>query len=315
MKLCELLENERVFSFSRIPMSKCRVTKERLLGGAPSISMLNAVILCVMYPTPRELGGRTHDGDIAAFSKIRDYHAYFASLEKKIKRELEARRPGRYVRVFSDHSPIDERRAAVEAGLGVIGENGLFISESGGSYVFLGEIVTSLSDSELSDEGIPRLEKKPRGCVKCGRCRAACPAGCIGDDGESKKTTCVSALTQKKGELSKEERERIIKSGFAWGCDICAEVCPMNGAGQKKRVYPAYFDKARILGRSAAEIMSEISKMDESTYATYPFSWRKREVLERNFMLFADLAVYDIQGSETKNDDKDDKDDEDNKNG
>ena len=38
---------------------------------------------------------------------------------------------------------------------------------------------------------------------------------------------CLSAVTQKKGDLSEDEKAYIKKYGSAWGCDICQLVCPL----------------------------------------------------------------------------------------
>jgi hypothetical protein len=38
--------------------------------------------------------------------------------------------------------------------------------------------------------------------------------------------TCLSALTQKKGELTDIEAAHMVAYGSAWGCDICQEACP-----------------------------------------------------------------------------------------
>ena len=111
---------------------------------------------------------------------------------------------------FVDNSPIPEVKTAALAGLGVVGENGLLITEEFGSWVFIGEIVTDLF--------IECEEREIKSCIKCGKCKKVCPA----------KNECLSAVSQKKGELSSEEERLLKENNIVWGCDICQEVCPLQ---------------------------------------------------------------------------------------
>lgn len=275
MRLCELLKAEKVWRFCAVKLSECKVIKPRLISAAPDGCF--AVMLTAPYPYMEKDGM-----SFASFARIPDYHGYFASLGEKASALIGERYGSRYVAAFSDHSPIDERHAAALCGLGVIGDNGLLVTEGYGSFVFIGEIIAELSASELSDEGIPVVEiyagkdSPSEGCVHCGRCRAACPAGCIGGD----KSLCVSALTQKKGALTAEEESIIRKSGYVWGCDRCAEVCPYFTI--KDGEYPEAFTENVLKSFS----WSDIEKMSETEYSAYPFSWRKKDVLKRNFDIY-----------------------------
>ena len=265
MTLSEYITDEITDLFAAIPLSSCTLALERLITGAPDD--LFAVMMAVPYPR----GGDACP--LASFARVRDYHLFFASFEEDIRALLEEKYGGAYVKIFSDHSPIDERRAALRSGLGVIGDNGLFISEKYGSFVFLGEIICSLTEDQLRAEGIEIRSDGGGECLHCGNCAASCPAGCIGGD----KSLCVSALTQKKGCLSDIERG-IIKSGkYAWGCDICAEVCPMNDVPEPE--YKDFFLHGRISPRSFEELESATG----DDYGKYPFAWRKKEIMKRNF--------------------------------
>ena len=264
MTLSEYIKQNVGERFAAIPLDRCRIVKERLIADAPT--PLFAVMIEVPYP-------RRERGRVASFACIPDYHVFFASFEEDVRRLLEKKYGDVYAKIFSDHSPIDERRAAAEAGLGVIGDNGLFISEEYGSFVFLGEIILSLSEEELESEGIEVRYGAAGECLHCGLCAAACPAGCIGGD----KSSCVSALTQKKGLLSDTERDIIKRGGYAWGCDVCALVCPMND-GKEGKVND-FFKRGAISPKTFADI----DAMSDGEYSKYPFSWRKREVIARNF--------------------------------
>ena len=269
MKIPELLNGEFIDSFAAVRLKHCKITKERLIADAET-DKLFAIMLVLPYP-------RAKEGSLfASFSTIPDYHAYFTKYLSEKLSKLEIFN-NKYMRVFSDHSPIDERDAACRAGLGVMGDNGLFISHSHGSFVFLGEIICNLSEEELEREGVPIGCEKPGECLHCSACAAACPAGCIGHG----KNLCVSHLTQKKGHLSDIEADIIRKSKYVWGCDICALACPMNKA-IKEAEYNPYFLKRSI----NIEKYSDIEEMSEEEYSSWPFSWRKKEVIKRNFDLY-----------------------------
>ncbi len=264
MTLSDFIKNNITDAFAATPLSGCSIVLPRLLRGAPD--RLFAVMMAVPYP--RAKGGR-----LASFARLRDYHVFFSSFEEEVRSLLAEKYGDVYVRIFSDHSPIDERRGAVTAGLGVIGDNGLFISEKYGSFVFLGEIICSLGEEELKSEGIPVAERERAECLHCGLCADACPAGCIGGD----KSLCVSALTQKKGDLSDTERDIIRAGRSAWGCDICALVCPMNDVETPE--YRDYFTQGAV----TAESFCDVDALSDEEYGKYPFSWRKKEVMRRNF--------------------------------
>ena len=277
MKLSEYIRLNITDCFAAIPTDKCRGAVTRLIADAPC--PLYAVMMAVPYPCAER-------GPLASFARIPDYHRFFVSFEEKISSLLKERYDDVYVRIFTDHSPIDERDAAVRAGLGVKGDNGLFISEKYGSFVFLGEIVCSLTEEQLANEGVPTVCTEPGECLHCGECAAACPAGCIGGD----KSHCVSALTQRKGQISDTEADIIKMSGYAWGCDICALVCPMNDGVE------ATYNKFFTSGTIDPVTYADVDAMSDEEYGKYPFSWRKKEVLRRNF------DIVEKRSKESKND-------------
>jgi len=122
---------------------------------------------------------------------------------------------------LSDTSPIDEKKAACLAGLGNMGKNNLFISDTkSGSFVLLSEIITSM---ELEHE---KAENSVSKCISCDKCVKACPSNAL--EGGYNKIKCVSYMNQRSRALREEEIDAIKKSGYIWGCDICQNVCPLN---------------------------------------------------------------------------------------
>ncbi len=160
-----------------------------------------------------------HEGrNLSRYAIVPDYHHAAGSLLEDACARLRTAYPAEY-QWFVDNSPIREVDAACRAGLGVRGENGLLLHPVFGSWLFLGEIITDLP-AETTEVPVSR-------CIGCGACRKACPAGCIGEHGPDP-SRCLSAITQKKGDLTPEEEELVKKGGLLWGCDICQEVCPYN---------------------------------------------------------------------------------------
>lgn len=206
------------------------------------------------------------DSNISKYAVVSDYHAVITARLKKACAALSERFPQESFVTFADNSPIPEVSAALLCGEGVIGDNGLFIHKRYGTYAFLGEIVTTL---ELECTG-----SEVRGCLHCGKCRAACPTGAIGERGADP-SKCLSAINQKKGELTSEEIKLIKESGCAWGCDICQNVCPLNAKAELSDI-KEFTDSAVPNVKSGCEISGRA------------YEWRGREVIERNISILND---------------------------
>ncbi len=207
-----------------------------------------------------------------------DYHLIAGRVLEGCQGALEEAFPQERFVSFVDSSPIREVQGAYLAGLGWMGRNGQLINPRFGSYVFIGEIVTTLE--------IP-CQPRPMGkCLDCGACRRACPTGAL-TEGSVEEALCRSAVTQKKGELTLWETEQIRAGGMVWGCDICNDVCPMN-----RRALPS---DMRQFYQSMDSVVTEenLSRLRKRK----AFGYRGRAVMERNLGILAasktEREVYD----------------------
>ncbi|MDR1891572.1 MAG: 4Fe-4S binding protein [Oscillospiraceae bacterium] len=218
--------------------------------------------------------------NMARYVCLPDYHVWVGSALIKASEKLRELFPGSYFVPFCDASPIPEVYAAALAGLGKIGRHGLLITQKYGSWVHIGELVT---DMRINGESVSLTDNV---CDGCGECVRACPAGVLTrrgcrEDGhekaaasampdKDKKSRCVSALTQKKGELSPEEKALLKKAQTVWGCDVCQNVCPRNRG-------------ATLATQKFENVITELTA--STPLEGRAFAWRGKEVLERNLKI------------------------------
>ena len=261
-----------------IPLSVCKPAKTYLLERAGIPSSGTAILFAVPYVMTADAGEPTRN--LSLYAVPRDYHGYMKELEAVVVPSLRGDYPDFAFALFADHSPIMEVDAAARAGLGMLGMNGLLLTPEYGSFVFIGELMTDADYTAVTGEAVPAFPADPPRCEGCGLCVKGCPAGC----GEGSRDGCLSALTQKKGELTPEETAAIVKGGLVWGCDACQLACPHNRAIIKDgRDTPVpYFREGRLI-RADAEALAA---MEDAAFKARAYSWRGRAVILRNCALF-----------------------------
>lgn len=156
---------------------------------------------------------------IARYAWGEDYHVVIKDKLYDLVSELEKSIGKITGRIFVDSAPVMERQWAALGGLGWIGKNSLLLRKGTGSWFFIACII--------SDLDLPEDQPVTNHCGSCTACIDACPTQAIVADGVIDAGKCISYQTiEMKGPLTEEMQQE--NPGWAFGCDICQEVCPWN---------------------------------------------------------------------------------------
>ena len=161
-------------------------------------------------------------GRIARYAAGRDYHNVVGRMLRKLARKLTTSGlvgPGKRI---VDSGPLMERSHAAEAGLGFESKSANLLHPKLGPWFFLAELF-------LDDELEPTATPVAGSCGTCTACLDACPTGAIVGPGEIDARTCISYQTiENRGSVPADLRAKL--GGWAFGCDVCSEVCPFGSS-------------------------------------------------------------------------------------
>ncbi|MEM9292493.1 MAG: QueG-associated DUF1730 domain-containing protein [Acidobacteriota bacterium] len=275
-----------------------RVEPQRLLPGA-------RWVLCVaLRYAPRE-DSIPPDNDlwprVARYARGRDYHNLMGKRLKKLARRIRRSAPESETRVAVDASPVLERALAQRAGLGTIGKNTCLLTREG-SWFFLGEIFSSAPLAEKATEAVAAetetaeaetekattqaLDLAPMDlCGSCTACLDACPTDALPEPFRLDSRRCISYWTiEHRGAMPEAAREQL--HGWAFGCDICQEVCPWNQGTRRRPVPDSAEDDFRLPPQRAALGLEDLLELSEDRYRELfrgsPMQRARREGLQRN---------------------------------
>jgi len=234
-----------------------------LLADARSV-----VCVAVAYAVPAPPPARGH-GRVSNYAWSNDYHHRMYALLRSLARAIEGL--GGATAIACDTAPIAERAFAERAGLGWIGKHTNLIAPQLGSYVFLGEVVTSLALAP--DEPLRTT------CGSCTRCVSACPTGALRGDYTIDATRCISDLTQRRDPIPLDLRPLI--GEWVWGCDLCQEACPPTVRAPRDAASFAPRDDATRAPDLQA-LLAVRSGEYERRYARTAMGWRSAAILRRN---------------------------------
>ena len=216
---------------------------ERLLPGCRSV-----VALALAY------GPREDDPSwraVSRYARGRDYHDLMRPrLAVLVDYLREAGGPAIASRAAVDTSAVLERDLAARAGLGWIGKNTNLIAVGGGSYFFIGTVLTTaalVADGPAADH-----------CGTCTACLDACPTRAFVGPWVLDARRCLAYLTiEHRGDVADEWKPEMRE--WLFGCDVCQEVCPWNRKAPSARE-PALAPSAPLPSLEA------LLEMDEATF-------------------------------------------------
>ena len=194
-----------------------RVDPAAYLQGARS-----AVCVAMNYHVPLEPispSESARHGRVARYALGDDYHELIKSRLHQLADQIREMAPDAATRACVDTAPVMEKELAVRAGVGWLGKNSCLINPRIGSWLLLGEILTTIdlpADDAASDH-----------CGSCTRCIDACPTGAITAPYQLDARRCISYLTiEHRGPIEPALQSRM--GNWLYGCDICQDVCPYN---------------------------------------------------------------------------------------
>lgn len=225
-----------------------RYNPERLVPGAKSV-------ITVLYNyAPTEQLPEEDNYRISNYAYGTDYHKVVKEKLYLLLQYLEEETGKSKARVFVDSAPVLDRAWAHRAGLGFIGKNTLLINREGGSYLFIGHIITQL---EIAPD---QVSPEKSFCGSCTLCIQACPTDALEPfDLDARK--CISYLTIEHRSSIPEEFIRKDFHNWIFGCDICQEVCPWN-----REVKPHDEPRFGISERLRSMKKTDWENMDEETF-------------------------------------------------
>mgnify|MGYP005856741663 FL=1 len=209
------------------------------------------------HPLPPEFLTDPRRGRISNYAWGADYHAVMIPRLQALADWLREQAGGEVAcRASVDTGAILEREHAQGAGLGFIGKNTMLIHPRRGSYLFLGEVLTTLAFDEYDAPGRATM------CGTCARCQIACPTGAFPQPYVLDARRCISYLTiELKGSIPLELRPLL--GNWVYGCDVCQEVCPFTRKFSTPTTERAFWP---ITVERAAPLLADLLALDEGEF-------------------------------------------------
>ncbi|MDQ0299919.1 epoxyqueuosine reductase [Salibacterium salarium] len=250
-----------------------RVTPTRLLPEAKTI-----IAIALAYPSKLENAPKSVKGDrrglFCRASWGEDYHRVLRDRLDKLEAYIAEIAPEARCQSMVDTGELSDRAVAERAGIGWSGKNCAIITPEFGSYVYLGEMITTLSlepDNEITDQ-----------CGTCNKCVDACPTGALVQGGQLDSNKCIAFLTQTKDFLPERYRKKI--GNRLYGCDTCQTVCPEN-KGMDHHNHEEFEPDPEVVKPQLLPLLTLSNREFKEKFGPIAGSWRGKKPIQRNAVL------------------------------
>ena len=223
---------------------------------------------------PLRLLGAPTRGIVSAYAQGCDYHDVLKGRLRRLARFV-AGNFGAEVKLFVDTAPVMEKPLAARAGIGWQGKHTNLVSRRHGSWLFLGELFTTL---DLAPD-----DAEADHCGSCRQCLDICPTDAFPAPYRLDARRCISYLTiEHKGHIAPEFREAM--GNRIYGCDDCLAVCPWNKFARRTEEY-AFLPRAEL----SAPRLADLAALDDRTFRTIfsgsPIKRTGRDRFVRNVLI------------------------------
>lgn len=233
------------------------------------------ISLGVNYDTGHRVVEGPGYGRIARYAWGKDYHHVIGARLKSLEVKILELAPDATTRSYVDTGPVMEKAWAQQAGVGWIGKHSNLVSSEYGSWLLLGEVLTTLV--------LPPDEPATDLCGSCTLCIQACPTNAIVQPYVVDANRCISYLTiEYRGPREDIPSDLSSRMGaHIFGCDDCLDICPFNLRAEPTKE-PAFLPSPVTAGPR----LDELASLDEAGFAERfdesPIKRTKLHGLQRN---------------------------------
>jgi len=241
------------------------------------------ISIALAYPSKMKNPPQSKKGDrrgiFCRASWGEDYHHILRRKLTLLEEFLVNKFPGSISKSMVDTGELSDRAVAERAGIGWSGKNCAIITPEFGSYVYLGELITTID----LDADQPMFDQ----CGSCNKCVDACPTDALIQGGQLDSNKCIAFLTQTKDMLPEKYRKKI--GNRLYGCDTCQVVCPEN-KGKNSYHHSEMEPDPEVVKPKLLPLLTISNRQFKETYGKISGSWRGKKPIQRNAIIA--LAHY-----------------------
>lgn len=250
-----------------------RTNPELLLSEAESIIAIAIAYPSKMKDAPQSVKGARR-GIFARASWGTDYHTVLREKLALLELYILTHMPNARLRSMVDTGELSDRAVSERAGIGWSAKNCAIITPEFGSYVYLGEMITSIpfSPSEQMEDQ----------CGDCTLCLDICPTGALIQGGQLNAQRCIAFITQTKTMVPDEFRTKI--GNRIYGCDTCQTICPKN-KGKANLHQEAFTPDPELVKPLLLPLLKMTNRTFKETYGHMSGAWRGKNPIQRNAII------------------------------